>query len=140
MASYYQSLIGIMRWIVELGLLDIETEVSMLSSHNAYSREGHFEAVLHIMDYLKGKHNSRLSLDPTYPDIDYETFKIDKDWTHFYGDVSEAIPPNTPDPLGKSVDLRIMVDSEHAGDKRTRRSRTGSMIFMNVSLINWLSK
>ena len=77
----------------------------MLSSHNAYPREGHFEAALHIMAYLKVNHISRLALDPTYPDIDYETFKIGKDWTHFYGDVSEVIPPNAPDPLGKSVDL-----------------------------------
>ena len=92
------------------------------------------------MAYLKGKHNSQLALDPNYPDIDYETFKIDKDWTHFYGDTSEAILPNAPDPLGKSVDLRIMVDSDHSGDKSTMRSCTGFMIFMNISLINWLSK
>ena len=50
----------------------------MLSSHNVYPREGHFEAALHIMAYLKGKNNSRLALDPNYPDIDYETFNIDK--------------------------------------------------------------
>ena len=138
MASYYQYLIGIMQWMVELVRLDIATEVSMLSSHNAYPREGHFEAALQIMAYLKGKHNSRLALDPTYPDIDYETFKIDKYWTHFYGDVSEAITHNAPDPLGKSVYLWIMVDSDQAGDKSTRRSRTGFMIFMNMSLFNWL--
>ena len=36
MASYYQSLIGIMWRMVELGRIDINTEVSMLSSHNAY--------------------------------------------------------------------------------------------------------
>ena len=33
-----------------------------------------------------------------------------------------------------------MVDSDHAGDKSTRRSHTGFMIFMNMSLINWISK
>ena len=65
---------------------------------------------------------------------------LDKDWTHFYGDVSEAIPPSAPDPLGNSVDLGIMVYSDYVGDKSTRRSRTGFMIFMNMSLINWLSK
>ena len=140
MASYYQYLIGIMQWMVELGRLDIATEVSMLSSHNEYPREGHFEAALHIMAYLKGTHNSRLALDQTYPDIEYETFNIDKYCTHFYGDTSEAIPPNAPDTLGKSVDLRIMVDNDHAGDKSTRRYRTGFMISMNMSLIDWLSK
>ena len=31
-------------------------------------------------------------------------------------------------------------DSDHSGDKVTRRSRTGYFIFLNTALINWLSK
>ena len=50
------------------------------------------------------------------------------------------MPPNAPKPLGKEVELRLFVDSDHAGDKATRRSRTGFMIFMNMALINWCSK
>ena len=38
----------------------------------------------------------------------------------FYDDVTKAISPNAPDPRGKSVDLRMWVDSDHAGDKVTR--------------------
>ena len=34
-AAYYHSLIGVLRWIVELGRVDINIEVSMLSSHLA---------------------------------------------------------------------------------------------------------
>ena len=34
-AGYFQSLIGVLRWAVELGRIDITTEVSMLSSHLA---------------------------------------------------------------------------------------------------------
>ena len=30
--------------------------------------------------------------------------------------MTEAIPPNASDPRGKSVDLRMWVDSDHAGD------------------------
>ena len=33
-----------------------------------------------------------------------------------------------------------MIDSDHAGDKETRRSRTGFMIFVNMALIIWHSK
>jgi hypothetical protein len=58
----------------------------------------------------------------------------------FYGNVEEAISPNMPPPLGKDVDLRMMVDSDHAGEKRTRRSRTGFIIFCNLALIVCLSK
>jgi hypothetical protein len=44
--------------MVELGYIDIATEVSMLSSHLAYPREGHLENALHVMGYLQLKHNS----------------------------------------------------------------------------------
>ena len=33
--AYYHSLIGVRRWIVELGRVDIHVEVSILSSHLA---------------------------------------------------------------------------------------------------------
>ncbi len=45
-----------------------------------------------------------------------------------------------PKPLGKEVDIRMMVDSDHAGDKQTRRYRTGFLIYCNMALIIWLSK
>ena len=34
----------------------------------------------------------------------------------------------------------MWVDSDHAGDKVTRQSRTGYFIFLNTALINWLNK
>ena len=57
-ASYYHTIIGVMRWMVEIGRIDIATDFSLLSSHLAYHREGHFECDLHMMGYLKWKHNS----------------------------------------------------------------------------------
>ncbi len=57
-SSFYQHLIGVMRWMVELERIDIATEVSLLSSHLAYPREGHLETALHIMSYLSQKHNT----------------------------------------------------------------------------------
>jgi hypothetical protein len=77
--------------------------------------------------------------DPSYADVDMSVFK-ECDWRAFYGNVSEAIPPNAPQPRGKDVDLRMFVDSDHAGDKRTRRSRTGFLIYLNMSPITWFSK
>ena len=139
-ASYYNSIIGVLRWMVELGRVDICTEVSQLASFLAMPREGHMEAAIHIMSHLRHKHNSRLVLDPCYSGNDKGKFISDADWRPFYGDVKEAMPPNAPKPLGKEVELRMFVDSDHAGDKATRRSRTGFMIFMNMALINWLSK
>ena len=54
--------------------------------------------------------------------------------------MTKAIPLNAPDPIGKSIGLRMWVDSDHAEDKLTRRSRTGYFKFLNTALINWLSK
>jgi hypothetical protein len=56
--------------------------------------------------------------DPRYPDSNHTIFK-ECDWQEFYGDVKEAIPANTPTPFGKEVDLRLFVDSDHAGDNLT---------------------
>ena len=138
-ANFYQSQIGILRWAVELGRIDIITEVSMLASHLALPRQGHLEAVYHIFAYLAGKHNTRLVMDPTYPTIDMSQFK-ECDWRDFYGDIREPIPPKAPPPRGKEVDLRLYVDSDHAGDKLTRRSRSGFLIYLNMAPIVWYSK
>jgi len=51
-ASYFGSLIGVMRWIVELGRVDIHTEVSILSSFLAMPRSGHLDAAIHIMSHI----------------------------------------------------------------------------------------
>eukprot|EP00957_Ditylum_brightwellii_P075347 5726002-Ditylum_brightwellii.AAC.1 len=40
-SAYYQPLIGILRWMVDLGRIGICLEVSMVSSHLAMPREGH---------------------------------------------------------------------------------------------------
>ena len=53
-SSFFQHLIGVMRWMVELGRVDIAVEVSLLSSYLAYPREGHLEAAIH-----------RIGLSPT---------------------------------------------------------------------------
>ena len=139
-ANYFQSQIGILRWMVEIGRVDMITEVSLLSSHLALPREGHLEAVFHIYAYLAKKHNARMAFDPSYPKIDLSQFKTDENWKAIYGDVQEPIPPNAPPPRGKPVDLRLFVDSDHAGDKLTRRSRTGFYIFLNSAPIVAYSK
>jgi hypothetical protein len=59
-ASYYQSLIGILRWIVELGRVHICCEVSLLSSHLALPRKGHMDAVFHVFGYLDKLHNAEM--------------------------------------------------------------------------------
>ncbi len=101
--------------------------------------EGHFEAALHVFSYLKSNSNSRLIFDPMEPKVGDSNF-VECDWSDFYPGVSEALPPNAPKPLGKGVTLRMFIDSYHTGDKLSRCSRTGFVIFLNYGMIHWLSK
>ena len=75
--------------------------------------------------YLKKYHNTEMVLDSSYPEIDQNQFDR-KDWSHtIYGDsLNEDLPPNMPEPLVLGFVLNIYVDSDHAGNTITRRSRT----------------
>jgi hypothetical protein len=137
--NFYQSQIGILRWCVELGHIEIITEVSMFSTYLFLPREGHLEAVFHLFAYLGLHHNARVMFDPTYPTVDMGTF-IKTDWKSMYGDVKEMIPSDAPVPHGKEVDLRLFVDSDHDGEQFTRRSRTGFVVYLNMAPIVWFSK
>jgi hypothetical protein len=139
MANYFQSQIGISRWCDELGQIDIITEVSMLSTFLCMPRECHLDAVYHLFAYLSLHHNARVVFDPTYHDVDMPAF-IKTDWKPMYGDVKETIPPNAPVTRGKAIDLHLFVDSDHAGEHFTRRSRTGFVIYLNMAPIVWFSK
>ena len=139
LVSYYQHLIEVLHWIVELGMVDLVTEVSLLASQMAMPRHGHLDATLHIIAHLNSRSNAWMVFDPTYPDIYHHEYNK-QDWGHFYGDIKEAIPTNAPEPRGKDVDLRLMVDSNHTSDKLQRRSRTGYYIFLNLAMIAWISQ
>jgi hypothetical protein len=141
-ASYYQSLIGILRWIVELGRVDICLECSMMSSHLALPREGHLHQVFHIFADLKKYHNTELVFDPSDPCVNESDFELQV-WTssefgHLQG--QEELPPNMPEPRGVGFVMRAKVDADHAGDTVTRRSRTGFLVYLNSALVCWLSR
>jgi hypothetical protein len=75
-ANYFQSLIGSLRWGVELGCIDIATETSLVAGHLApMPRSGHLYAAFRMFAYLKTHHTSRIVFDPTTPNIDYTPFK-----------------------------------------------------------------
>jgi hypothetical protein len=63
--NYYMELIGILRWIVELGRIDIMVAVSMLSSYSMQPRMGHLDQVFHVFGYLKRNRRATLMFDET---------------------------------------------------------------------------
>jgi hypothetical protein len=59
--NYFQEVIGILQWIVELGRVDIMVAVAVLSRFLASPSEGHLEQVFHIFAYLKAYDRSCLA-------------------------------------------------------------------------------
>ena len=141
-SAYYQSLIGILQWAVKLGHVNICLEVSMMSAHLALPRNGHLDQVLQIFGYLKKYHNTELVYDQSEPDIELPKFER-RDWTasefgHVVG--KEETPNDIPEPSGMGFVIQVKVDADHASDTTTRRSRMGSLVYINNASIYWLSK
>ena len=124
LAAYYNSLIGILQWINELGRVDICLEIlMMMSSHLVMPREGQLNMVFHIFAYLKNHHNAEAVYDPSDPEIDESLFER-KDWTSSefgHVDGKEEMPPNMPEPRGMGFVMRAKVDADHAADTVTQR-------------------
>ncbi len=67
-ANYYMELIGILRWLVELGRIDIMVDVSLLSSYTMQPRMGHLDQVFHIFGYLKRNKRATIVFDESHVD------------------------------------------------------------------------
>jgi Reverse transcriptase (RNA-dependent DNA polymerase). len=143
----YQELIGILRWAVELGRVDIMTEVSCLSQHLCAPHVGHLDAAYMIFRFLQRnmkKNTGRIAFDPVIPPciegaIGPDDVVMDH-WKEFYPEARDELPPNMPEPLGNPVVIATYVDANHAGNLANRRSHTGILIYVNNSLIHWYSK
>jgi hypothetical protein len=105
----------------------------------ALQREGHLNALLHMFDFMRINHNSRMVYKPLYPTSDMNVFKPNG-WKSFYGNVEESIPSSAPELRGKEVNLRLYVDSDYDEGKRTRRLFTCFFVFMSTALVQWFSK
>lgn len=136
---YFQELIGILRWGVELGRLDILLEVSLLSQYLASPREGHLQPVLYIFGYLEKNPKKKIAFDHHKARVEEANFN-EYDWYDFYKGVKEGIPSNMPEPRGKSVHSHCYVDADLAADTKIRRSQTGIIIFVMCAPILWHSK
>ena len=140
--SYYQSLIGVLHWIVELGRVDICLEVSMMLSHLTMPWEGHMEQVLQIFAYLHKYSNTKLMYDLSNQVINLSDFE-GQDWTlSEFGHIDgvEELPLKMPEPHGMGFVIHTKVDADHALDTVTRQLRTGFLVYVNSALVHWWSK
>lgn len=139
--TLYQELIGMIRWATEIGRVDVLFEVSVLSQHQALPRAGHLRELLRIISYWKYHEKISLYMDPRLPNINYDKFVTNhEDFRVHYRDAKEPLPHDAPRQLGNAVWITAFVDASHAANKKTRRSHTGFVIFVNRAPIFWYSK
>ena len=86
--------------------------------------------------------NNDLAFDPLYHDIckEFDSENLIREMKEIYVDAKEDLPTNAPIPRGKSVQLNCFVDADHGGDRVTRRSQTGIILFGNSAPLLWYSK
>ena len=131
----------------ELGRVDVLYETSILSQYLAQPRIGHIKQAINIFGYLERHSRTWLVLDPTLFDVRWVPQSNEESperraelMKHLYPDADKPTPPGMPSPRGNSVDINVFVDADHAGNKITRRSHTGIIIYINSAPIIWFSK
>jgi hypothetical protein len=138
LSSCYLQLIGIARWVIKLGCINIHHEVSLLSQYEANPGVGHLEALYHVFAYMKSHLViGHVAFDPKTPVVDKLAFNNGADWKEFYGKVPEELPPKMPKQWGQRITISAFVDANHAGNKVTRHSHTGIIIYVQNAPILW---
>ena len=88
---------------------------------------------------MKSHKCSKFLFDLSIPDLGIIQ-ENEYDWNDLYPDAKEELPPDMPEPRGKTVITSMYVDANHAGDLITRRSQYGVLIYVNSAPITWFSK
>jgi hypothetical protein len=140
----YQMLMGILNWVVVIGRMDIAYAFTSLSRFSIAPRKGHLDRALKVFGYLKKYPGKRIiidSRDPIYEGSE-EVYSEDlrDEFEELYPDAAEDIDPDLPDGLVDEMAITVMVDSDHAHDKLTRRSVTGIIIFVGRTPVYFSSK
>ena len=72
--------------------------------------------------------------DPVIYELSFEQrYCTSSKFGHLQG--KEELPCNMPEPLGQGFVMREKVDTDHAGDTVTRRSRIGFIVYLNCAPI-----
>ena len=65
---------------------------------------------------------------------------LDYDWNKFYWDAIEELPPDMPDLRGMKAQITVYKDADHAHNQVMHCSITGVLLFVNNTVMTWISK
>ena len=136
----YQSLVGALQWVIQIGRFDVQTAVMTLSRFRAAPRKGHLDRIKRIHGYLSKMRHAVIRIRTEMPDYsDIPTKEYDWKYTCYRG-ATEEIPHDTPRPLGKPVQTTHYFDANLYHDLISGRSVTGILHLFNKTPIDWYSK
>ena len=138
-ASLYRGLVGSANWMVTLGQCDIAYSTNTMAHFGMKPRDGHLKAMKRIYGYIKMHPQGHIPLDTSFHDWSPYNIK-EYDWNEFYPDAIEEEPPDMPDPRGAEARITVYKDADHAHDQVTHRSITGVLLFVNNTVMTWISK
>ena len=137
----YQSLIGALQWVIQIGRWDVATAVMSLSRFRAAPRIGHLERVKRVHGYLKRFKFGVIRIRTEEPDYSNMP-SVKYDWTYSqYPDATDyTLPDNAPKPLGKPIVTSHFVDANLYHDLVTGRAVTGCLDMWNKTVVDHYSK
>ena len=90
-----------------------------------------------MFKYLEIHNQIDLDFNPCYQDVTYDQYTESniRFVKYLYVDVVDKLPPNAPKPRRRPIQVYLFVESDHAGDRVTRNSQTGVLLYLNISPI-----
>ena len=111
-----------------------------LSSFRAIPRKGHLERAHRIIIYINNFKDAAIRIKTDMPDLSQLPDQDFKWKNTVYGNVTELLPTDAPEPLGKPVITVTYVDTNLMHDVLTGKSVTGAIDLINQTPFDWYSK
>ncbi len=122
----YRELIGCLMYLSVGTRPDISYAVSELSKYLSNPGMTHWTAALHVLRYLKGTPDLGITFTKSSSPVELKA----------YSDYNYKGPSNR----SLNSKLEAFSDADWGGDKDTRRSHTGGVLFLAGGAIAWVSK
>ena len=136
----YQSMIGALQWVIQIGRFDIATAVMTLSRFRAAPRRGHLDRVKRVYGYLSKMRHGAIRIRTELPDFsDIPEKHYDWENTCYVG-AKELVPDDAPVPRGKPVQTSHYEDANLYHCLISGKSVTGILHFLNKTPIDWFTK
>ena len=95
-ANYFQKLIGILKWFIELVRIDIHNYTHCLSVFLSQTGQADLKSNMHTLSYLKNYPHYKFIFDPGMSSK-LTTFIEDKCQKDYYPGAKDKLPHNMPD-------------------------------------------